>query len=621
MKKQLLLIVTMIMAVCAQAQVWQKATREVAPFTKSAVLKSNRAPITPTDNQIWWGYFGESDFSQTDGVGVGQANLTFMAGIYVPANHEIIGSSTIKAVRIYVSENVAKTMSNVSVWISKTLPANLAAADYSQSVAKLSDGANDIELTTPYEVNNEGFYIGYIVKSSNAHPIMCCGTTDAPNAFFISIPGSMDWEDLNGYGFGKLAFELLAEGATMVDYSAIPSDVSTTYTIKGQANEIPMTITNNGSEPIKNISYTITTNGNTSAEQTVSTEELPFRSSVDVNITFPADNEAAKYEKTLTITKVNGEPNSASANSAKVNVICLSSKPEFVAVIEEFTGTWCGWCPIGMIGLKYVHETYGDKAVLIAAHANDPMATSDYDPIMNNVGNFPGSSVNRIMSVYPHPSYFEYYLPYVFNFVVPGSVEVSAEWANSDKKEISINASSTFRYADNSANYGIAFVLLEDGMTGTTSSWAQTNNLSHNSEYKEYTEWYNAATKVTGLEFDHVAVAAWGILGGVDNSVPTSFAADKALPFAYSANISANKLIQDKSKLSVVALLIDRNNGMIINAAQTTIADATGIKALETSNATETVRYTLDGRQISAPQHGLNIVKMSDGSVRKVMVK
>jgi hypothetical protein len=31
--------------------------------------------------------------------------------------------------------------------------------------------------------------------------------------------------------------------------------------------------------------------------------------------------------------------------------------------------------------------------------------------------------------------------------------------------------------------------------------------------------------------------------------------------------------------------------------------------------------YTLDGRMVSQLQHGLNIVRMSDGTVRKVMVK
>ena len=33
------------------------------------------------------------------------------------------------------------------------------------------------------------------------------------------------------------------------------------------------------------------------------------------------------------------------------------------------------------------------------------------------------------------------------------------------------------------------------------------------------------------------------------------------------------------------------------------------------------LRYTIDGRRLTAPQRGINIIKMSDGTVRKVMVK
>ena len=40
-----------------------------------------------------------------------------------------------------------------------------------------------------------------------------------------------------------------------------------------------------------------------------------------------------------------------------------------------------------------------------------------------------------------------------------------------------------------------------------------------------------------------------------------------------------------------------------------------------TSEPTETERYTLDGKQITTPQRGINVVKMSDGTVKKVLVK
>ena len=49
--------------------------------------------------------------------------------------------------------------------------------------------------------------------------------------------------------------------------------------------------------------------------------------------------------------------------------------------------------------------------------------------------------------------------------------------------------------------------------------------------------------------------------------------------------------------------------------------DPSGISGVHNATATEAARYTLDGRQVSAPQRGLNIIRLSDGTVHKVIVK
>ncbi len=50
--------------------------------------------------------------------------------------------------------------------------------------------------------------------------------------------------------------------------------------------------------------------------------------------------------------------------------------------------------------------------------------------------------------------------------------------------------------------------------------------------------------------------------------------------------------------------------------------DATGIDKVTTSNDTkELSRYSVNGQRLSAPSKGLNIVKYSDGSVKKVVVQ
>jgi len=49
--------------------------------------------------------------------------------------------------------------------------------------------------------------------------------------------------------------------------------------------------------------------------------------------------------------------------------------------------------------------------------------------------------------------------------------------------------------------------------------------------------------------------------------------------------------------------------------------DATYIKSATNENVFEVARYNIKGKLISSPQKGVNIIKMSDGSIKKVLVK
>ena len=39
-----------------------------------------------------------------------------------------------------------------------------------------------------------------------------------------------------------------------------------------------------------------------------------------------------------------------------------------VTVVEEGTGTWCGWCVRGIVALEYMRENYPDKFIGIGVH-------------------------------------------------------------------------------------------------------------------------------------------------------------------------------------------------------------------------------------------------------------
>lgn len=533
------------------------------------------------DAQMWWGYFSDADAPNLpyDGnLGYSRA-CTIDAAIYVPANDGFVGASTIKAVRFWLGNEVSAISGDVKVWISKHQPTDISTADYVQTMPKssMTSGANEIELTTPFAVNNQGIYVGFTFSiSRRAYPVMSYGN-DLPGAFLYRV-NSGEWEDLSGEDCGRLALQLLIEGGSFPTNSVTVSDFGQSVVQKGTNRLVPVTFTNTGREPVTTISYTIATEGgSTTEETTLNIGSMPLYGTYTARVPFASDDEAKKYLKTLTVTKVNGVENTASEKSGKGSLITIFEKVPVVPVVEEFTGTWCGWCPYGMVGMQKAHEAYGGQAVLIAAHSGDPMECSDYASILDRVGSFPSANINRETDFYPSSGTILRQIEAAFDRPAQGKVELSATWADKEKGTVRFDTKCTFVYNDDNAQYGIAFVLLEDGMENST--WGQSNYLSGDSGDSDMTFWYNSPGTVYGLKFDHVAVAAWDIQNGVSGSVPTKIQADSPLNFSYIGDISSNSLIQDKSKLKAVALLVDRMSGTIVNAAQVAITDnSAGIK-------------------------------------------
>ena len=78
----------------------------------------------------------------------------------------------------------------------------------------------------------------------------------------------------------------------------------------------------------------------------------------------------------------------------------------------------------------------------------------------------------------------------------------------------------------------------------------------------------------------------------------------------------------EEGRVYIVALVID-GNGRITNAAKAQVqAATTAIQGVSSNTGTtEVARYNADGVRLQAPARGINIVRMSDGTVRKVVVE
>lgn len=86
-----------------------------------------------------------------------------------------------------------------------------------------------------------------------------------------------------------------------------------------------------------------------------------------------------------------------------------------------------------------------------------------------------------------------------------------------------------------------------------------------------------------------------------------------------------DKLVKalDYKQIYVVAIVIDNETDEIVNAGKALVnGNTTGISSINhNNNVVIEACYAADGTKLSAPQKGINILKMSDGTTRKVMVK
>ena len=61
--------------------------------------------------------------------------------------------------------------------------------------------------------------------------------------------------------------------------------------------------------------------------------------------------------------------------------------------------------------------------------------------------------------------------------------------------------------------------------------------------------------------------------------------------------------------------------GLSIASEAVTVTEASGIRTTESASATAEAYYSVDGKRIPRLQSGLNIVRMSDGNVQKILSK
>jgi thiol-disulfide isomerase/thioredoxin len=411
--------------------------------------------------------------------------------------------------------------------------------------------------------------------------------------------------------------------------------------VKGTTADILIPVANYGRAGIHSIDYLVRSGGVDSEELHIDlqTPITTFGLYTPIDFKIKVPEETGVSSQTFVITKLNGSDNEATSGKTSTgSIITVAKASKRKTVVEEFTGTWCPWCPRGMAGLKRTQDEYPDDAVLIAIHggrSTEPMHIATFNNQINSISGYPSAHVNRYLSCDPYMGTGSdgWGLGAVIenenSKMVEASVELHQPTMEQSTGVINFTTDVTFQLNRTNAPYLLSYVLVADGLTGTGDDWTQVN---------AYAAYYYGAygdedpymreicdewdVYQSGLAFNHVGIAALGIDNGVTGSLKTTVEEGQVQTHTGRIATKNNKLAKLATKMRVIALLYDKNRKTFINADQKEVLVTDAVEDLdEQAESSETARYAIDGKQLTRPTRGINIVRMADGSVHKVLVK
>lgn len=570
------------------------------------------------------------------------------------ADEHFVGMQ-IAAVRVPIGE--MKNISGLKVWLSKELTLQtidgkkVNVPDVLSQDAEITSGWVEVPLQQPYTITSDGVYVGYSftmdeLDDTNKRPVRITTELHEGGLFLHTSRSYRSWTDVSDQCSSLLQVEL--DGAPMNAAAVLPGN-TTYFGATGIQNQLTFYVENHGAKGVKNIEYAFTYDGK---EHTGTYKfQQPLSSVYGVLSPFqmilPVVSKKDYYPVDIKITKVNGSDNEETAGTAQTTVSVFDKLPKHRAVVEEYTGTWCGFCPRGYVGLQAMNRLHPDDFIALSYHHAETSDDRD-EPMQVMMGtNFP-STVNGFPAAWLDRTYqtdayggldqasnslgIDNLWQQVCSLLSEADINVKASLSD-DKSTVTATATVEFPLEMKNAHYGVEYVLVADGLTGTGKGWEQHNYYYNGRQGKDFTEpefkqFVEGKEYVSGLVFDDVVVATTRLTG--DNQyMPETIAEGQSydLSAAFSLdkvrNVNNDPVIQDVNKLRVVALLIDYNDNTIVNAAKTGyFAAADGITNVSASEANESAAvYDLSGRRLSSMQKGLNIVRTADGKTMKVMMK
>ncbi len=523
----------------------------------------------------------------------------------------------------------------------------------------LPAGWNDVELPEPITIEEGyGYLIGYTYQQTTYNDYTGAGYSlsvdymleqDVERDYFYYSSGS-GWSI--GNGMGALCIQAVVKGGNFIDYdltlrnlsvdkyASQGNDISYSYQIKSNGNYYPesynLKVELDGSE-LETLTTPISV---TSSYQTVSGKI----STSDLSV--------GSHTLSVSVATINGEVPTEGTSDDELSASFVIYEGEAAErqlhLIENFTSTYCMWCPLGDALIEALQEAYPDKYVRVAIHSigqgADPYAlnSSDYLNIEYFVEDYyvgwPSASFDRAElystilglsgDVCSSIGYYGSDVPIAveaFNSAVDAafegvpafaSVDIIPEY-NSDTRELKITVKGSGNEWSKTILDGnlLTVYITENGIEGTqytgnvNTGLATWQNATHNDVLRAIPTTYDWGDDIN-----------WTSDSSYENSITTTLDSSWDDSRIYiTAFISGPMVVQVNGTWDWGEI----SDAMVNNANQVKLTDVPeGISAVtvNTDDVTHTY-YTTDGRLLSAPVKGVNILKSSDGTVKKIYVK
>jgi thiol-disulfide isomerase/thioredoxin len=351
------------------------------------------------------------------------------------------------------------------------------------------------------------------------------------------------------------------------------SGISNITGLVGQVKTPIVSVTNSGVDAITSFDVELSYNGVVQTEQVTGVNLASF-DQYEVNFNTGITLAEGVNDMAATLKNVNG---GTGDDDASDDVFTLSLTPTTPGlnkqvIVEEATGTWCGWCPRGAVWMERLQDEYPDHFIGLAVHNNDPMANEDYDAGLGGlISGYPSAVVDRGADIDPSAMQTDFLQRVVRN--AAAALCVTATMSLDETEMIVTLTVEPTTEIDN--DWKVAVALSENDVTGTASGYAQANYYSGGASGElsgAGHDWHTAANPVPAsqMEYDHVARMIAPSFDGMDDSFTEGGEVGETYSFEFVLDIDSD---WDLDNIHIIGMLLDPD-GEFDNGYQADYAQA-----------------------------------------------